>query len=102
MTKNDIVKVVNESVSLELNDIDSKIVKKVVAETIDTLALTVERILSESKDEKIPFGKIGFFKVKHVNARDGITQLGENKGQKWHKDAHDEITFSVSKGMKNI
>lgn len=55
--------------------------------------------LKADSTEKIKFGKLGTFSVKAVPAKDGISAINSKP---WHTDAHNEITFKMSKANKNI
>ena len=42
------------------------------------------------------------FDKKHVDAKTGVIQLGEKKGQTWTTQAKDEISVKISKSYKAI
>ena len=42
------------------------------------------------------------FDKKHVDAKTGVIQLGEKKGQTWTTPAEDEISVKISKSYKAI
>ena len=42
------------------------------------------------------------FDKKHVEAKTGVIQLGEKKGQTWTTPAKDEISVKISKSYKAI
>lgn len=42
------------------------------------------------------------FDKKHVDAKTGVIQLGEKKGQTWTTPAKDEISVKISKSYKAI
>ena len=42
------------------------------------------------------------FDKKHVEAKTGIIQLGDKKGQTWNTPAKDEISVKISKSYKAI
>ena len=42
------------------------------------------------------------FDKKHVDAKSGVIQLGEKKGQTWSTPAKDEISVKISKSYKAI
>lgn len=73
---------------------------------IDTVLVVFEDVIAETisadKSEEIKFGKLGTFKSKNVPERKGIIQLGENKGSEWVKPQHFELTFKVSKAVKEL
>lgn len=84
---------------------------KVVARRIDgATKADVETVLSVyadvvleslSGDETIvALPGIGKFVKKYVPERRGVAQLGEKK--EWVKPAHNEITFKISKNVKEI
>lgn len=66
---------------------------------IDTFEDVIFDTLKADSSEKIKFGKLGAFSVKAVPAKDGISAIN---GKPWHTDAHNEITFKMSKANKNI
>ena len=75
---------------------------KITETVLDAFSNFVLDKLRENRDEKITFPGLGVFSVKHVPERNGIVQLGENKGTQWHKDAHDELQFKISKTVKTL
>ena len=81
---------------------ESETTNKVAEAVLDAYGKFVIGVLEEKRDEKITLPGLGAFSVKHVPERSGIVQLGENKGSEWHKDAHDEIQFKVSKAAKQL
>ena len=42
------------------------------------------------------------FDKKHVEAKTGVIQLGDKKGQTWNTPAKDEISVKISKSYKAI
>ena len=42
------------------------------------------------------------FDKKHIDAKTGVIQLGEKKGQTWTTPAKDEISVKISKSYKAI
>lgn len=66
---------------------------------LDTYAEVITDTLKADAAESVPVGKLGKFKVKTVPARDGVSAIN---GKAWHTDAHSEITFKMSKTVKNI
>lgn len=81
---------------------EADVTNKVAEAVIDAYGKFVLGVLPQNTDEKIPLPGLGTFSVKHVPERSGTVQLGENKGSKWHKDAHDELKFTISKSAKAI
>ena len=91
MNKDTLLKTISERV-----DGASKADIKVI---IDTFEDVIFDTLKADSSEKIKFGKLGAFSVKAVPAKDGISAIN---GKPWHTDAHNEITFKMSKANKNI
>lgn len=73
-----------------------------VDEILSAYADTVKETLTQDKDEKVPLPGIGNFSAKHVPEKSGVVQLGSNKGSTWHKEAHDELKFTISKSVKQL
>lgn len=74
--------------------------KKDTSVIVDTMLDIIKETLASGVGVDIyGFGKL---EVKDVAARDGVTQLGENKGQPWHKDASKTVRFKVAKALKSI
>lgn len=69
---------------------------------LDTFEDVVRDILANNKSERIAFGKLGSFKVKHVNERKGVCSFGDKAGEAYTVPEHDELSFSVSKASKNL
>ena len=90
MVKNEMLKIVAEKAELSQKQVDA-VLSAYVEVVTDTLA-------KDSK-EKIALGNLGNFKVKEVPARDGVSAIN---GKSWHTDAHNEITFKMSKTAKMI
>ena len=91
MTKNEMLKKVSE-----LSGVTQKQVDAVISAFTDTVMDT----LADNRDEKIALGNLGTFKVKHVPERSGVATLAGGKA--WTKPAHDEITFNISKSVKEL
>lgn len=90
MVKNDMLKMVAEKASMTQKEVETALTAyiEVVTET-----------LAKDSKEKIALGGLGNFKVKEVPARDGVSAIN---GQPWHTDAHNEITFKMSKTAKML
>ena len=73
--------------------------QKDVAVILEAYEEVVRETLAENIDEKVPLGKLGSFKGKQVEARDGVSAI---TGKPWHKDAHKEICFKFGKDEKMI
>lgn len=58
--------------------------------------------LRENSEEEVSLGKLGKFKVKKVPERRGTIMMGDRKGEEYVTPAHAEITFKMSKTVKNI
>lgn len=80
---------------------NKKLNQKEVDVVISTFETMIIENLSSNKDEKIPFGKLGAFKVKEVPEKSGVSKIGGIE-KPWHVDAHNEITFKMNKSAKNI
>lgn len=93
MTKTEMIRKVSEVSGLSQKDVDT---------VITAYADTVINTLTADRDEKVTLGSLGTFKVKNVPERTGKIMLGEKKGEPWTKPAHDEITFKVSSGVKEL
>lgn len=91
MTKAEMNKKVSEVTGLSQKDVDA-VVSAYVGVVIDTL--------TADRDEKIALGCLGSFKVKNVPERSGVAALAGGKA--WTKPAHDEITFKMSKSVKEL
>lgn len=90
MKKNELIKAVAQK---------TEMTNKVVGEVISAYHDVVIETLQADVDEKVPFEDFGFFKVKKVAERTGTSALN---GKDWVKPAHNELTFSVSRGLKDI
>lgn len=90
MVKNEMLKMVAEKASMTQKEVETALTAyvEVVAET-----------LAKDTKEKVALGNLGSFKVKEVPARDGVSAIN---GKPWHTDAHNEITFKMSKTAKMI
>lgn len=73
--------------------------QKDVCAVLETFADVITDTLKADPTEAIPVGKLGKFKVKDVPARDGVSAIN---GKAWHTDAHQEITFKMSKSAKML
>lgn len=94
MTKVEILRAVTAKCS-EFNQAE-------VNSVIEAFSEVVYENLAANKDDKVPFGKLGNFKVKHVPEKSGTIRIGDNKGGTWTKPEHDELIFKVSSTMKDI
>lgn len=90
------------------NELINKIVaktdmyKKDCEDVINALSDVVIESLTENHGEKITLPGLGMFKVKDVPERTGKVMMGDKKGDIWVKPAHSEITFKISKSVKDI
>ena len=91
MNKTELVKEISNQTTLSQKDVVTVIdaFQNIVKDTVvrgDKVALT------------------GFltFDKKHVEAKTGVIQLGEKKGQTWTTPAKDEISVKISKSYKAI
>ena len=74
--------------------------QKDVAVIIDALTEVVRETLSDNHEEKVTLPGLGYFKVKEVPERSGVSALGDGKA--WTVPAHSEITFKMSKTGKAL
>lgn len=88
----------NEVVNAISNRVDGA-KKGDIAVILETFADVITDTLKADPTEAIPVGKLGKFKVKDVPARDGVSAIN---GKAWHTDAHQEITFKMSKSAKML
>ena len=74
--------------------------QKDVACVIDTFAEFIKETVVAGDDVKLT----GFltFSKKHVEAKSGIIQLGDKKGETWNTPEKDEIAVKISKAYKTI
>lgn len=93
MTKKEMTKMITEKTAVTQNDVES---------VFTAYADIVKELLASDNDEKVTLPDLGAFSVKTVAARTGIVMMGESKGSTWATPAHNEITFKVSKSVKNI
>ena len=90
MVKNDMLKIVAEKAEVSQKQADA-----VLSAYVEVVAET----LAKDTKGKVALGNLGSFKVKEVPARDGVSAIN---GQPWHTDAHNEITFKMSKTAKML
>ncbi len=93
MTKTEVLKKITEKVSVSQKEAEA---------VLSAFSELVTEILTENREEKIPFEKLGSFKVKNVPERKGQIILGEKAGEEYCVPAHDEITFKMSKSVKTL
>lgn len=79
---------------------ESNVTNKVAEAVMDAYGKFVLGALNENRDEKIILPGLGAFSVKHVAERSGVATLAG--GKEWTKPAHDEITFKLSKSVKEL
>lgn len=91
MTKSEVLKRVSE-----LSGVAQKQVDAVLSAYVDTVIDT----LADDREDKVALGSLGTFKAKHVPERSGVAALAGGKA--WTKPAHDEITFKMSKSVKEL
>ena len=76
---------------------------QVVANTVlVAFADVVKATLGADENEKVTLPDVGTFKVKKIPERTGTIILGDKKGEKWYKPAHDEIAFCLMKSFKKL
>lgn len=95
MLKNEMLKKVVEATN-------GNYTQKEVDEVLAAFASVVTDTLKMDSKEKVSMPELGTFSVKHVKEREGTMKFGENKGSKWVKPAHNEITFKISSLLKDI
>lgn len=93
MTKPELIKILVEKTEYK---------KAIVDDVLAAFADTVVEVLSEDSAEKVTLQGLGTFKVKEVPERRGTIQMGERKGEEYVKPAHKEITFKITKDLKDI
>lgn len=74
--------------------------QKDIEAVLSAYAEVVLETLSEDKTEKVPLPGIGNFTAKHVNEKSGVAALAG--GKEWHKDACDQLKFTISKSVKTL
>lgn len=73
-----------------------------IALILDTYAEVITDTLKADATESVPVGKLGKFKVKTVPERRGKIMMGNRKGEEYVTPQHDEITFKMSKTVKQL
>lgn len=73
-----------------------------IALILDTYAEVITDTLKADTTESVPVGKLGKFKVKTVPERRGKIMMGNRKGEEYVTPQHDEITFKMSKTVKQL
>lgn len=73
-----------------------------IALILDTYAEIIIDTLKADATESVPVGKLGKFKVKTVPERRGKIMMGDRKGEEYVTPQHDEITFKMSKTVKQL
>lgn len=94
MTKKELVKKISEDI---LNNTEVKLSNEKVGLVLDSLGRVVPTELASDREGKIALPGLGKFSVKHVESRSGVAM-----GKSWTKAAHDEITFKISKMIKEL
>ncbi len=93
MTKQKMIKKIQETINIDVP-------LKDITEIVDAIPTVVIETLKIDNTEKVTLPGLGSFKVKDVPERRGISTLGEKK--EWVKPAHSEITFKMSKSVKEL
>ena len=91
MNKTELVKEISNQTTLSQKD---------VATVIDAFQNIVKDAVVNG--DKVALTGFLTFDKKHVDAKSGIIQLGEKKGQTWTTPAKDEISVKISKSYKAI
>ena len=91
MNKTELIKKISQETTLSQKD---------VANVLDTFQKVVKETVEDGDDVKMT----GFltFSKKHVDAKTGVIQLGDKKGQAWETPAKDEVSVKLSKSYKAI
>lgn len=74
--------------------------KKDVKAVIDSLPDVIKEAVAN--DDKVALTGFATFSKKHVDAKTGVIQLGDKKGQTWKTPEKDEISVKLSKSYKAI
>ena len=91
MNKTELVKEISNQTTLSQKD---------VATVIDAFQNIVKNAVVSG--DKVALTGFLTFDKKHVDAKTGVIQLGEKKGQTWTTPAKDEISVKISKSYKAI
>lgn len=91
MNKTDLIAKISE-----ITDVSKKDVKAV----IDSLPDVIKEAVANG--DKVALTGFATFSKKHVDAKTGVIQLGDKKGQTWETPAKDEISVKLSKSYKAI
>ena len=78
----------------------TEVSKKDVKAVIDALPDVIKEAVAN--DDKVSLTGFATFSKKHVDAKTGIIQLGDKKGQTWKTPAKDEVSVKLSKSYKAI
>ena len=92
MNKNEVVAAIVEKVeTLKAKDIEA---------VLAAYADVVIEALKDNDAEKVVLPGLGSFKIRNVPERKGVSALGDKKA--WIKPAHKEISFKITKSVKEI
>ena len=91
MNKTELVKEISNQTTLSQKD---------VVTVIDAFQNIVKNAVVSG--DKVALTGFLTFDKKHVDAKSGVIQLGEKKGQTWSTPAKDEISVKISKSYKAI
>ena len=91
MNKTQLVKELAERTNLTQKDIST---------VLDAFQSVVKDTVTNG--DKVSLTGFLLFDKKHVEAKTGVIQLGEKKGQTWTTPAKDEISVKISKSYKAI
>ena len=91
MNKTQLVKELAERTNLTQKDIST---------VLDAFQSVVKD--TAANGDKVSLTGFLTFDKKHVEAKTGVIQLGEKKGQTWTTPAKDEISVKISKSYKAI
>ena len=80
----------------EVTEVSKKDVKAVVDALPDVIKEAV------ANNDKVALTGFATFSKKHVDAKTGIIQLGDKKGQTWETPEKDVIAVSLGKSYKEI
>ena len=91
MNKTQLIKELAERTNLTQKDIST---------VLDAFQSVVKDTVTNG--DKVSLTGFLTFDKKHVEAKTGVIQLGEKKGQTWTTPAKDEISVKISKSYKAI
>ena len=93
MTKNEMIKKIQEAVEIEIPMKD-----------IDAILKAQEQVVREAvlANDEVTIPGIGKVKTKVVPEKTGTVMMGANKGSQWVKPEHKEATIKIASSLKKI